>query len=217
MSRLLSSWLPARRSSAARFRPEVQALEDRATPAQLLVAAPGALSILADVGTPGLSTGDTVRVTLGGGQFTDATMGTNAFTTVEAAVQAANTNADAANTIRVTAGTFTLGVPQLDVTKNLSLVGAGSGVTTVQAGVDTTTGAAPTADDAAAILVGRGVALNVSSLALDGGSGAGVDVAVLLKYTDTGTAPVATSVLSDVAIRNVSTTGGTPQTAGVGV
>ena len=205
------------RKTPARFQLDLLVLEDRSNPAQLWVASPAAMTILNDIGPAGFSPGDTVRVALPGGQFTNATFGSTAFSSVDLAVQAANGNADSSNTIRLLDGTYTLNSQQLGVTKNLSLVGSGQGTTTLHAGVNTTTGgSSPNADGAAAILVNRGVSLNVSSLTLDGRSGT-VDVPVLLKYTDTGSAPTATSVLSDVKVQNVGTTGGTAGTAGVGV
>lgn len=202
-----------------RFRPELAALEDRSTPAQLWVGSLASLSVLNDTGPAGLSNGDTVRVALPNNQFTEGTYGTNVFSTVESAVQTANTNGDASNTVRVGPGTFTLNVPQLGVTKNLDLIGYGQGTTTIKAGLNTTAnGANPTSDGAATVLVNRGVTLNASSLTLDGGSQTGVDVPVLLKYTDTGVASTATSVLRDVGVQNVGTsTALTPSTAGVGV
>ncbi|AWM39087.1 FG-GAP repeat protein [Gemmata obscuriglobus] len=201
-----------------RFRPELSLLEDRFNPAQLWVSPTSSLTVLNDTGPAGLSVGDTVRVSLPGNQITDGTFGTNVFDTVESAVQAANTNLDPSNTVRVGPGTFTLSVPQLGVTKSLNLTGFGQGATTIKAGVNTTTGgASPTSDTSATVLVNRGVTLNVGSLTLDGGSGSGVDVPVLLKFTDTGTAPAATSLLNDVRVQNVGTAGGTATTAGVGV
>jgi hypothetical protein len=209
-----------KRITRNRFQPELLVLEDRANPAQLWVGPATSMTILQDVNGAGLSFGDTVRVALPNGQYTDCKYGTNAFDSIESAVQAANTNTDASNTIRVLDGLYTLGVPQVHVTKDLSLIGSGQSTTTIQAGVNTLTGGGdPDANTSATILVDRGVSLNVSSLTLSGQSngGTGIDVPVLIRFADNNAATTVTSILSDVSIQDVFTGGGSASTSGVGI
>src|SRR5262245_55951044 len=80
---------------ACRFRPQLWALETRLAPALLYVAP-----------TFAAAPGGKVTFSPGPNQTVLLTPGTNAFTTFEAAVTAANANGDASNTIRVAPGLF---------------------------------------------------------------------------------------------------------------
>src|SRR5262249_59179207 len=74
-----------------------------------------------------------IRYVPGPNQWVPVTFGTNAFTDFADAVTAANANADTRNTIRVATGGFDVAVPQVRVSKDLTVIGAGSGATIVRA------------------------------------------------------------------------------------
>src|SRR5438094_6297289 len=92
--------------SARRFRPELRPLEDRLAPAVLYVAPAASFQPAA---------GGKVTFAPGVNQTVLLTPGTNAFTSFEAAVTAADANADTSNTIRVAPGTFDVAAPQVVV------------------------------------------------------------------------------------------------------
>jgi parallel beta-helix repeat protein len=101
----------------------VEALEDRRMLAVFYVANPASYQITADTAPPGLSNGDAVTWA-GGGQFNSVanlTYGTNAFTSINAAIAAAS-NGD---TIDVAAGAYH---ERVNVNKSVTLDGAQFGV-----------------------------------------------------------------------------------------
>ena len=110
----------------------INMLEDRCTPATFYLAAPHQFQILTDTGPAGLTAGDTVRLDLGGNQAVTLIYGKDGFGRPEDAVSAANANGDANNTIRVAPTTVLSFAPQMYVAKDLSIVGAGQNITTIQ-------------------------------------------------------------------------------------
>src|SRR5262245_58812465 len=106
-----------------------------------------------------------LRYVPGPNQAVPVTLGTNAFTDFGDAVTVANTNADTRNTICVAPGGFDVAAPQVRVSKDLTVSGAGSGATIVRA---TTNTPAQTGDGRAFLLVDRGVSLHLSQLAIEG-------------------------------------------------
>ena len=115
----------------------VELLEDRLTPSSLYVDNPADFIITTDQGAPGLDAGDTVTFNPSGGTQTSHSglvYGTNAFGTIQSAVDAAT----AGDIINVAQGTFSEAVT---VNKTLTLQGNQFGVDARQAG---RTGAAAT-------------------------------------------------------------------------
>jgi SdrD B-like domain/FG-GAP-like repeat/Right handed beta helix region len=124
---LPSNWLPARfRKPKTVRRPnarlQLERLESRITPSTRFVDNPGDFIVTNDQGTVGvLDSGDTVTWNPGsgsqhGGPVAGLTFGTDAFSTIQSAVNAAS----AGDTIRVAGGTFSESV---NVNKSLSLLG----------------------------------------------------------------------------------------------
>ena len=100
----------------------VEALEDRCTPTTFYVANAASFAITNDVGPVGLSAGDTVTWDPGtntsfAGPVTNLTFGTNAFASIQDAVNAAS----AGDTIDVAAGTYS---EKVTVNKAVTLDGA---------------------------------------------------------------------------------------------
>jgi len=153
-----------------------------------------------------------LRYVPGPNQAVPVTLGTNAFTDFGDAVTAANTNADPQNTIRAAPGGFDVAAPQVRVSKDLTVIGAGSGATIVRA---TTNTPAQTGDGRAFLLVDRGVSLHLSQLAIEGMAPASiaaappVRVSEGIRFTETGTALPAPSLLDFLAFQNIR--GGNPQ------
>src|SRR5215468_10781389 len=106
-----------------------------------------------------------LRYVPGANQTVPVTLGTNAFTSFGDAVMAANTNDDPQNAIRVAAGSFDVSAPQVRVSKNLTVIGAGSGATIVRATMNTP---AQTGDGRAFLLIDRGVSVHLSQFAIEG-------------------------------------------------
>ncbi|PWR03673.1 hypothetical protein DKT77_05295, partial [Meridianimarinicoccus roseus] len=98
--------------------------------------------------------GDPVVVTDGGGGFVGS------FTTIKAAVDAAPDG----STISIASGSVVVGGAQVVIDKDLTILGAGIGATTILA--DFSTGGA--GDARGLFLVGEGVTLDVSDLTVDG-------------------------------------------------
>lgn len=104
----------------------VQCLESRETPAVFFVDNASDFIVTTDQGAVGLDSGDTVTWNPGigsahGGQVQNLTLGTNAFTSVQAAVNAAA----AGDTIRVASGAF---AEQVNVNKQVTLLGNQFGI-----------------------------------------------------------------------------------------
>src|SRR5262245_2881308 len=150
-----------RRKSTRRSVLGVQCLESRETPAVLFVDNTSDFIVTTDQGAIGLDIGDTVTWSPGsgsahGGQVQNLTLGTNAFTSVQAAVNAAS----AGDTIRVGSGTFTESV---SVNKQITLLGN-------QFGIDARTraGAAETIMDGATNSGRTPFYVTANSVTLDG-------------------------------------------------
>jgi uncharacterized repeat protein (TIGR01451 family) len=117
---------PTKSRRRLRFLGRFESLEDRRLLATLYVDNPGDFVITTDTAPGGLSNGDTVTFNPGagsqhGGAVAGLTFGTNAFGTIQGAVNAAT----AGDTVRVGPGTFVEGV---NVNKQLSVLGNQVGV-----------------------------------------------------------------------------------------
>src|SRR5262245_1885020 len=152
-----------------------------------------------------------LRYVPGPNQAVPVTLGTNAFTDFGDAVTVANTNADTRNTIRVAEGGFDVAAPQVRVSKDLTVIGAGSGATIVRA---TTNTPAQTGDGRAFLLIDRGVSVHLSQLAIEGQAPGSIAAAPPvrvpdgIRFTETGTALPAASLLDDLAFQSIR--GGNP-------
>jgi hypothetical protein len=103
-------------------RPRLESLEGREVPAVMFVDNPGGYKLTNDQGVPGLHSGDTVTWNSGDGKsIKNLTFGKNAFTSIQAAVNAAK----AGDTVRVGSGTF---AENVTVNKQLILRGNQLGV-----------------------------------------------------------------------------------------
>ena len=114
------------KKSFRRSRPQVEWLESRNLLATLYVDNAADFVITSNVGDPGLSAGDTVTFNPGAGSahgsaIAGLTFGTNAFSSIQAAVDAST----AGDEIRVGPGTF---AESVTVNKQLTLLGNQAGV-----------------------------------------------------------------------------------------
>ena len=118
------------------------------------------LAITTDNGAPGLNNGDIVSFDANGITISNLIFGTNAFSTLPAAVSAIGIGT---GRITLGAGTFTL-TSQLVVNGNISLSGLGSDTSVIVLGFATT----DTGNGRGAILVPNLKILTISNLALNG-------------------------------------------------
>ncbi len=128
------------------------------------------------------------------------TVGTNAFATIVDAVTKANAAAGS-DDINLSAATHLVdpGFGAITLTESANIIGSGETFTTVEA-IGNTVG--PTSVDGAVFQFAPGTAVGVSNLTYDGRSGLGTKAGSVLRYD------AATGLVSNVTIRNVSTTNG---------